>query len=217
MSRREGNRTLVFAKAPQPGRAKTRLIPALGEAGAAQLHGRLVYRAIRTALGAEAGDVELCCAPDRDHPFFACAAAQFPITLAGQVGHDLGARMANALRHRLGQGNVVLIGSDCPALASADIRAAYGALEGGADAVFVPAEDGGYVLIGLRRFDFRVFSGIEWGTDQVMRTTRARLAQVGWRWRELGTLWDVDRPEDLERLAQARLLNIDDLLQSPGA
>lgn len=217
MSRREDSQTVVFAKAPEPGSAKTRLIPALGEEGAARLHARFVHHAIRTALGADAGEVELCCAPDRHHPFFGRAAAYFGVALADQAGRDLGERMASAFRRGLAQGAVILVGTDCPALASADIRAAHEALEDGADAVFVPVEDGGYVLIGLRRFDSLLFSGIDWGTEQVMRQTRARLAELGWRWRELAMRWDVDRPEDLARLAHAGLLDIDDLLRSRDA
>jgi hypothetical protein len=77
---------------------------------------------------------------------------------------------------------------------------AFALLDGGADAVVGPAEDGGYVLLGLRRMDKRLFEDMAWGTDRVLDQTRERLAVLGWRWQELETLWDVDRPEDLERL-----------------
>ena len=95
---------------------------------------------------------------------------------------------------------VVLIGTDCPVLRVADLRAAARALLGGADAVLSPAQDGGYALIGLRQVSSRLFSGIEWGGSAVMQETRKRLRSLGWRWRELRTVWDVDRPEDYERL-----------------
>ena len=100
----------------------------------------------------------------------------------------------------------VLIGSDCPALSRADLRAAARALRAGADAVLSPAADGGYALIGLRRVSRRLFDGIPWGGPQVMEQTRRRLKALRWRWRELRTLWDVDRPEDVARLRKSRLL-----------
>lgn len=100
----------------------------------------------------------------------------------------------------------VLIGSDCPALRPADLRAAARVLRAGADAVLAPAEDGGYPLIGLRRVSRRLFDGIDWGSPRVLAQTRRRLAGLRWRWRELRTLWDVDRPEDVIRLRKSRLL-----------
>jgi glycosyltransferase A (GT-A) superfamily protein (DUF2064 family) len=72
--------------------------------------------------------------------------------------------------------------------------------------VFVPCEDGGYALIGLQRIEARLFDGIAWGGENVMADTRARLTGLGWRWRELETLWDVDRPEDYARLMESGLL-----------
>jgi glycosyltransferase A (GT-A) superfamily protein (DUF2064 family) len=100
---------------------------------------------------------------------------------------------------------MLLVGSDCPALSVADVQRAARLLRG-CDAVFAPAEDGGYPLIGLSRTSPRLFEGIEWSRETVMDRTRARLAALGWRWRELRTLWDVDRPDDLVRLRASRLL-----------
>ena len=101
----------------------------------------------------------------------------------------------------------LLIGSDCPALTARHLRQADRALRDGADAVFVPCEDGGYALIGLKRVDARLFDGIAWGGETVMAETRSRLRGLGWRWRELETLWDVDRPEDYQRLLASGLLD----------
>jgi glycosyltransferase A (GT-A) superfamily protein (DUF2064 family) len=98
------------------------------------------------------------------------------------------------------------LGSDCPALTARHLRHADQALRDGADAVFVPCEDGGYALVGLRRTDERLFRDIAWGTETVMAETRRRLLALGWQWRELEMLWDVDRPEDYERLVAERLL-----------
>jgi rSAM/selenodomain-associated transferase 1 len=162
---------------------KTRLIPLLGAAGAARLHARLLARALATARAARLGDATLW-------------------TTRRQRGADLGARMLHAFRHGLRRAErMVLIGADCPVLAARDLRRAARWLAGGADAVLAPAEDGGYALIGLRRVSARLFEGIEWGGPRVMAQTRARLAALGWRWRELAEVWDVDRPEDVPRLA----------------
>lgn len=197
---------MVFAKAPTPGRVKTRLVPTLGEAGAAQLQRQLVERTLRTALAAELGPVELWCAQGTNDAFFADCAKQYGVSLRAQGKGDLGIRMARALAHALAVGSPgLLIGSDCPALTAEYLREAAASLAGGNDAVFGPAEDGGYVLIGLARSPSpRLFDGIVWGGTTVMQETRARLARLNWRWRELATLWDVDRPQDLERLRQLR-------------
>ena len=95
---------------------------------------------------------------------------------------------------------VILVGTDCAALQVRDLRRAARALAGGCDAVLSPAEDGGYPLIGLRRVSPRLFENMSWGGPDVFARTAARLDRLGWRWRRLRTLWDVDRPEDLERL-----------------
>ena len=104
---------------------------------------------------------------------------------------------------------VLLIGSDCPALTARHLRQAERALRDGNDAVLAPSEDGGYALIGLTRCDARLFAGIAWSGASVMEDTRARLTELGWRWRELDTLWDVDRPEDYARLMDSGLLEPD--------
>jgi hypothetical protein len=94
----------------------------------------------------------------------------------------------------------LIIGTDCPVLTPALLREAAATLNGH-DAVVFPAEDGGYVLIGMRRPAPELFAGIEWSTERVMAQTRERLLSLGWSWTEPATLWDVDRPADYERLA----------------
>ena len=119
---------------------------------------------------------------------------------------DLGTRMALALESALAAGSpALLIGCDCPVLTPAYLREAAAALAEGNDAVFGPAEDGGYALIGAARSpSAQLFEDIAWGTSTVMQATRARLARGNWRWRELELLWDLDRPEDLLRWRQLR-------------
>jgi rSAM/selenodomain-associated transferase 1 len=198
---------IVFARAPVAGRVKTRLARALGARPVARLHERLVERAVATAVGARAGVVELHCAPDARHPFLRRLAARYGVRARGQPRGNLGARMHGALDAALRTAPVaLLIGSDCPALRSADLRAAVRALRDGEDAVFSPARDGGYALVGLRRSAARLFGDIPWGGSGVMRATRERLRQLGWSWRELRSVWDVDRPPDYARLRRTRLL-----------
>ena len=150
----------------------------------------------RTPTAASAGGP----ARARLHPALARWAARSGATLHAQQGPDLGARMQAALRSALDRGRpALLIGTDCPGLDAARLAAAAAALRRH-DAVFVPAEDGGYVLVGLAR-DVDAFEGIAWSSAGVMAETRARLVAAGASWRELPSLWDVDRPEDLRRLA----------------
>jgi len=197
-------RVMVFAKAPTPGRVKSRLVPVLGETAAAALHRQLAERTLVTARAAGLGQVELWCAPGTKDAFFVACAGQYGVSLRAQGEGDLGMRMARALESALAEGETgVLIGSDCPALTPEYLRKAAAALAQGCDAVIGPAEDGGYVLIGLARGPAAaLFENVAWGTSTVMQETRTRLGTLNWRWRELTTLWDVDRPEDLARLAR---------------
>ncbi len=196
-------RVMVFARAPTPGEAKTRLIPALGEAGAAALHRRLVMHSLRAATDAQLGPVELWCAPDAGDPFFRECERRFGVSLHSQGEGDLGVRMQGAFDAALARARrAILVGSDIPALSARYLRDADRALRRGDDAVIGPAEDGGYALIGLSRCDPELFRGIPWGGAKVLAETRRRLAALSWRSSELPVLWDVDRPEDLGRLPQ---------------
>lgn len=191
---------IVFAKAPVAGLAKTRLIPALGEEGAAALAARLLRHTLVQAVAADIGPVELCVTPDAGHPLLHTAAQEFGATLSNQGDGDLGERMHRALARRLETAEAaLLIGTDAPSLDAARLREAATALANH-DAVFVPALDGGYALVGLRRPAPHCFLNLRWSHDRVMADTRARLAQDGLRWAELGPVADIDRPEDLIQL-----------------
>jgi len=194
---------MVFARAPQPGEAKTRLIPALGKAGAAELHSRLVVHCLRAAADARIGPVELWCTPDTSDPFFRECQRSLGVSLYAQGGGDLGARMQRAFESALARSrHAILVGSDIPALSVQYLRGADQALAQGDDVVIGPAEDGGYVLVGLSRCDPELFRGIPWGGSEALAETRRRIAGLSWRSSELPVLWDVDRPEDLERLPE---------------
>lgn len=197
-------RVQVFARAPVSGQVKTRLIPDLGADLATRLQVRLTELAIATAVSAGIGPVELWCSPDRAHSTFETFAAQ-GIVLREQESGTIGERMYRALAHALHAGDAaVLIGSDCPSMTPQDLRDAARSLHSQNDLAFVPAEDGGYVLIAarpaVRSCLHHVFEDIDWGTARVMDQTRQRLHELGRQWLELTPRWDIDRPEDYDRL-----------------
>jgi rSAM/selenodomain-associated transferase 1 len=185
-----------LARPPVAGRAKTRLIPRLGAWRAAQLQRRLTQRAVETARASF--PVELH-ATSR-HCFF----RRFAVTFRLQKGADLGERMHHALaaalrRHRA----AILIGTDCPALTARDLRRAARLLCSH-DVVLAPAEDGGYALIGMSKPRAGIFRNISWGEGSVLAETLSRIGESGLSCALLRTVWDVDRPEDLERLRSPR-------------
>lgn len=188
----------VMARAPEPGRAKTRLIPRLGADGAAALHARLVEHALRAAVATRL-PVTLWCAPDSSHPFFAKCVKEFGVALRPQPDGDLGARMTHVFE--MAGGPTLLMGSDCPAIDAALLLRCAELLRAGGRAVLLPAEDGGYGLVGLAAPLRQIFSDMEWGTDRVMAETRRRLRALGIVAAEPAIVWDIDRPEDIDRLA----------------
>jgi len=187
----------ILAKAPVPGLAKTRLIPAIGAHAATVLQERLTERAVETAAAADIGPLTLWCTPDLTHASFQDLAARLPIVLKQQPDGDLGSRMLGAIAAN--DGPTLVIGTDCPAMSYEHLRAAANALDD-ADVVLTPAEDGGYVLIGARAVHPEIFSGIAWGTSTVLAETRSRISALGLKAAELPALWDVDTEADLARL-----------------
>jgi uncharacterized protein len=190
---------VVFAKAPIPGEAKTRLIPLLGASGAAMLHAALVERVIENALATHY-DVAVSCAGDVTHPFFEECAETFDIALAEQGTGDLGQRMFRALNEGLlDYAGVVIVGADCPAVTATHFLEAAKQLRDN-DVILIPADDGGYVLIAARSTHPSMFHGIDWGSGVVLEQQLAALRVANLRVAMLPALWDVDRPEDLSRL-----------------
>lgn len=192
---------VVFAKPCIPGQVKTRLIPALGAQRACQLYRCMLEQTLRTVAQIDA-DCELWLTALGVDTDTETAAKELGFACRQQCEGDLGDRMLHAYQSLLRRySQVILIGSDCPALNAADLYAATNALISGYDAVLMPAEDGGYVLLGLRMICRDLFVDVPWGTADVLTTTRQRLQKIGIRHFELHETWDVDRPEDLERLA----------------
>jgi hypothetical protein len=188
----------ILATAPIPGFAKTRLIPTIGAHAAAVLQERLTERTVATALAAGIGPVTLCCAPDATHDSFLKMVARMKITLRPQPQGDLGARMFAAANGSAGP--VLVIGTDCPALTETHLRSAATALHDGNDVVLIPAEDGGYVLLGMRKAQPALFSNIAWGESSVLADTRVRIVEQRLMVVERPPLWDVGTEIDLARL-----------------
>lgn len=194
-------RIIVFAKAPRPRDAKTRLGGVLSGRGRAELQRTLSLHTLSTVCRSGLAPVELWCTPAVDHRFFLECAECFPVQLHRQQGDDLGARMYGALGQALAQcKQVILVGTDCPKLDQPYLRSAFDALQSGCELVIGPAEDGGYVLIGATRIHGSLFDSITWGSSRVLQQTRTALQELGWSWAELAPRWDVDRPRDLLRL-----------------
>jgi uncharacterized protein len=194
---------IVMAKAPRAGLAKTRLIPALGAEGAARLAQRMLQHTLLQAQAAALGPVLLCAAPHARDPAFGLP-ADHGLQLMDQGEGDLGDRMARAFTAVLpAQGRALMVGTDAPAITAAVLQAAAAALDT-CDAVFVPAQDGGYALIGLRGAPGAplppLFSGLPWSTPQLMAATRARLQAAQLQYAELPAVADIDEPADLAHL-----------------
>jgi uncharacterized protein len=205
---------IIFAKAPVAGQAKTRLMPALGAEGSARLARQLLLHAVQQAVQVPWDALELCVSPDTSHPAFAHAqdiaktiaqkkakgTYQGQLSLSVQGDGDLGQRMHHAFERVLSQhAAVLLMGTDAPGLNAAVLQQAAQALQTH-DAVFVPAHDGGYALVGLRQPLPELFEGMVWSTASVIADTRIRAHQAGVRWCELPSVHDMDEPTDLQHL-----------------
>jgi rSAM/selenodomain-associated transferase 1 len=190
---------LVFSKAPVAGEVKTRLVPHISYEQAARLHTELTRDCLDMCTGAKLCDVQLWCSPDTQHSFFEECRKHYGVQLRAQSDGDLGERMSSALEATLKcYRKIIIIGSDAPALDSDTLGAVIAALEHN-DIALVPAEDGGYVLLGASVFRQGLLTDVSWGTPTVLADTVRNLRQLGLDHVLYGECWDVDRPEDLER------------------
>lgn len=193
-------RILVFAREPVPGRVKTRLQPALGEDGTVRLYKTLLETVVGQLEELELAPWELWVTSNPSHEYFLTLCNKRDIYI--QSGNDLGARMDHASSTALAReavDRVIIIGSDCPVLDADYLSQALAALAE-EQVVIGPADDGGYVLIGMNRPQPALFQEIDWGTASVLHQTQARLEAAGLTVACLEQRWDVDRPGDLERL-----------------
>lgn len=195
----ENMKLIVYARVPELGKVKTRLAAQIGDIAALAAYRSLLLNVLNRMAGLDDIDKELCITGADIASECSQLSSKFGFSLAAQAQGDLGQRMCETLRQALSRhSKVLLIGSDCPLLDESHIRWAMAALEQH-DAVFVPVEDGGYSLIGLRRLIPELFEGIRWSTDSVMQESRRKLRELGASWLESEQLWDVDEPEDWVR------------------
>ena len=191
------SRLIVLLRAPRLGTVKTRLAAALGPDAALAAYRRLLNATLRAV--ACLPDVELRCTPD-DAVAEVSALAQPGWTVNPQGDGALGVRLQRAFADGYARGakRLAVIGSDCPHLTAADIRAAWQALDRH-DVVLGPATDGGYWLIALSALHSGLFENIDWGGPAVLQQSLDRAASLTLRVHRLRELSDVDTAEDWER------------------
>ena len=213
MSNTADRRILVFAKAPIAGRVKTRLASDVGVAAALQLYKQMLAHTIQLVVDSNI-PTELW-VDEPGHDYFKPWADSTLLSLRRQTNGDLGDRMAAAFARAFDETNtknkiesktstkvapkIIAIGVDCPSITAEYFDQAYAAL-GESDCVLGPAQDGGYVLMGLRRPAPTLFEHIDWSTERVLRQTRQRAESAGLTVTEIDTLADIDRLEDLALL-----------------
>lgn len=193
---------ILFARAPVAGRAKTRLQPDYTAAEAAEIAAFLVHATVKQAVAAWPGEVRLYGTPDASHPLFQQLATTHGLALGVQHGDDLGTRMRNALDdgRRRGRGAAIM-GCDVPHCRREVFAQASAWLAQGRN-VLGPTEDGGYYFIGLTHDAPELFTGIPWGTAQVLPQTRTRAAALGIEFELLPVLRDIDIAADLRHAAR---------------
>jgi rSAM/selenodomain-associated transferase 1 len=204
---------VIFAKAPIPGQVKTRLCPPLTPDEAATLHGSFVLDTLERSKVAAAKlnlplDRYLACAPSSALVFFKIMEERQGVKLIDQVGEDLGARMNQASETMFARGyqRVLIVGTDVPTLPLDQYKQALALLETN-DLVLGPALDGGYYLIGLKRPAPDLFSGLPWSTDQVLRLTQEKAAELGLKTALIPPWRDVDTIDDVQALVDASTLD----------
>lgn len=210
-----------MAKAPRAGSVKTRLEPLLGREGCAALQAELIELASAWAAEVAPGRAYVACGPDAAAVDEVAARAAPGTELFADADGDLGDRLAAATARVLEThpGPLLVVGTDMPLLGEADAEAAERALEGGADAVFGPAVDGGYWLVGLTAPHPALFGlGEAWGGPRVLERSLALAAGLGLRTGLLEERRDLDDPADARALlAQADLPpRLAELLRAAG-
>lgn len=200
-----GARALVVAKAPVPGRVKTRLVPLLGEEGAAALSRAMLLDTLESCRR-EVEEVGVLHARADEREALAGLAGPEAVLLR-QRGSGLGDALLTGMRRTLAERDAaLLVSSDVPGIPEGSLGAALTALRGGADVVLGPSHDGGYWLVGMREAYAAPFAEIPWSTGDVLRTTLARCRAAGLAVTLLETWRDVDTPDDLAALAAAGCL-----------
>ena len=196
---------LVFAKAPIAGTVKTRLVPHITHEQAAELQQELIHDRLQMCRSSRLCDIQLWCSPDVNHEFFGVCSDLYGVTLRQQKGDELGERMMNAIKQSLTNNKkVIIIGTDAPALDAELLDKAITALNQ-RQIVLVPAEDGGYVLLGAVVHNDKLLEGVSWGEVDVLSNTCSNIERLNLSYELVDQCWDVDRPEDLERYLSLKM------------
>ena len=191
----------IMAKAPRVGEVKTRLCPPLSPAEAAALYRCFLLDKIDQVRALKEAHPAVAYTPAEGRAVFEALAPGFTLVL--QRGADLGARLASILAQLLDHGHAaaLAIDSDTPTLPSAFLQQAVDLImRPGPDVVLGPSDDGGYYLIGVRAVRRELFEGIPWSTPDVLAQTMRRATAAGLTTACLPAWFDVDTPDDLERL-----------------
>lgn len=194
---------IVFCRAPVPGQSKTRLVRKYGRLGAAKIAHQLLNNTVQRLFKNNIQNLELCCTPNPSHPAFLALFRKYQNSHLGgsrQLGNDLGQRMFYATRRVLTRSSsVILIGTDCPEMTLSYVESAIEILQQGSPVVIGPANDGGYVLLGLSIIEPRLFHRIIWGSDQVLRQTLSNCRRLNIQAELLAPLDDIDYPHDWQK------------------
>jgi uncharacterized protein len=191
---------IIFSRYPEPGKTKTRMIPALGALGAAELQREMTEHTLKTAIALKLSRnlaIEVHFTDGNVQSMTKWLGKDFDYI--AQVSGDLGNKMRSAFERAFTLDNqrVVIVGIDCPDLNQKILTTAFNSLQHH-DLVLGAAEDGGYYLIGLNQPIAQLFENITWGTEQVLNQTKNIAQQLKLNVHYLPTLADVDRPEDLK-------------------
>lgn len=188
---------VLFAKAPVPGRVKTRLVPVLAPQAAADLHAAFVRDMLEKLGGLrDVADLELHTDISTD------AWTGMGVSTRIQCAGDLALKILHALSEQLHEGRpqVMVIGSDSPDLPASHLRTL---LDSRADAALGPCADGGFYAICCRAVHPRMFHGVEWSSSQTLAQTERALQACGLTVERGPSWYDIDEPADLERLLRA--------------
>lgn len=194
---------LIFAKVPEPGRVNTRMVPPLTPDEAAALHASCLRCVCQRVSMQTSFQPILVGTPDDKLDDLQRLVAPHVSNVWPQGSGDLGLRLARATKRALDDGasGVLLLGADSPTLPLTHLQQAATALEKH-DAVLVPSDDGGYVLLGVRSPASTLFENIDWGSDRVADQTRRQAEEAGMDFVETATWYDLDHFDDLKRASR---------------
>jgi len=197
----------IFTKAPIPGNVKTRLAREIGAEKATELHISMFEHILSVSDSLPDADIEIWYTPAKSHPYFE-KLKELHFTTKQQTGEDLGDRMIAAIKEGLlNYESIILVGSDCPTIATKHLKQAFEILTAGYPYTFIPATDGGFVLIGATEMKEAIFHSVKWGSSDVMSKIEENLILHDKSYRLLTPLRDIDRESDLEHIPKLKIFD----------